>query len=459
VWLGGDLWAKQIEIAESVRDHRRTAVKSAHSVGKSFISARIGVWWLHAWQPSVVLTTAPTGRQVTNILWREWRTAVAKTKLPLLGRCLVQRHEIAPDWYAIGFKAADTDPDAFQGFHSLKPLVIVDEAAGVPETVFDALDAVMSNQDARMLLIGNPTNPAGTFYNAFHKDRALYHTISVTAYDTPNFQPGARQRPYLVSPQAVQEEIDKHGPDSTWVRCRINAEFPEGSSQGLIPLAWVEAANERRIEHESGDIEAGLDISRGGDDETALCIRRGIQVLEQHAWSGPETRDLMATVGKVRNLLAPYPTLKAIKVDVIGIGAGVYDRMRELGYPAIAVNVGSASSDKSKWSNLRHELYWSMREIFHDGAIAGPLDELCMGQLADVRASYDSAHSMPVIEKKEDMKKRPGGHSPDRAEALLLAFTNQVPHGYGQVVYAGERSSIRVPAPAEDGWWSRLGNE
>ena len=423
-WLGADLWAKQVEIARSVRDHRRTAVKSAHGIGKSFLSARIVIWYLHAYPGAVVLTTAPTDNQVRNILWRELGKAVASTKLPLLGRALTMRYEVAPDWYALGFKAADTQPDRFQGFHAEHALVVVDEAAGVADTVFDALDAVMTSEQARQLLIGNPTNAAGRFHDSFGKDRALYNTITVRAEDTPNIQAQRVVRPYLITQQWVDDAVARHGAESVYVRSRVHAEFPEGTDAGLIPLAWIEAADARRVDEPAGALEAGLDIARGGEDECALCIRRGIQVLAQHAWSGPETRDTMATVGKVRNLLAPYPALAALKVDVIGIGAGVADRLAELGYPVVPVNVGAASSDKSQWLNLRCELYWALREIFRDGAIAGPLDDLSMGQLASVRASYQSGHTMPVIEKKDEMKKRPGGHSPDRGEALLLAFTN-----------------------------------
>jgi hypothetical protein len=422
-WLGADLWAKQREIAQAVRDYRRVAVKSCHASGKSYLAARIAIWHLHAHQPAILLSTAPTARQVVNVLWREIGTAFASTGKPLLGRCLTQRYEIAPDWYALGFKAEDTKPDAFQGFHGTHPLVIVDEAAGVPELVFDALDAVLTAQDARLLLIGNPTNPVGRFFEAFGKDRGQYHTITIAAEDTPNIQAGRTIRPYLITQQWIDDAVARHGAESDYVRGRVHAQFPAGAPGALIPLAWIEAADARRVEDSSGVLEAGLDVARGGEDECALCIRRGAQVLALHAWSGPETRDTMATVGKVRHLLSPYPQLTALKVDVVGIGAGVHDRLKELGYPAVPVNAGASSSDPSKWQNLRCELYWTMRELFQTGAIAGPLDDVAMGQGASVRGTYQSRYQMPVIESKDQAKAR-GVSSPDRFEALLLAFTS-----------------------------------
>ncbi len=421
-WLGADLWAKQIEIAEAVRDHRRVAVKSCHSSGKSFLSARLVLWFLHAYPGAVVITTAPTFNQVQNILWRELRAAYRSARRPLLGRCLQTQYDISPDWYALGFKSEDTAPDRFQGFHSEHALVIIDEAAGVAEQVYEALDAVLTSEAARMLLIGNPTNPAGTFYEAFHAARSLYHTITIAAADTPNIQAGQTVRPYLITQQWIDDAIAEHGEDSPYVQSRVYARFPSLGENTLIPLAWLEAARHRRIEDTDDELEAGLDVARFGGDENSLCIRKGARVLAQHAWSGLDT---MATVGKVRNILTEYPTLKALKVDVIGVGAGVADRLREQGYPVVDVNVGSSASNTEKFANLRCELWWNLRERFREGSISGPMDETTLGQLASVRYRYDSRHTHPVIEAKEDAKKR-GVKSPDRAEALLLAFATTV---------------------------------
>lgn len=448
-WLGADLWAKQIEIAEAVRDHRRVAVKSCHASGKSYLAARIAIWHLHAHQPAILISTAPTARQVVNVLWREIGTAFASTRRPLLGRCLTQRYEIAPDWYALGFKAEDTKSDAFQGFHGAHPLVIVDEAAGVPALVYDALDAVLTAEQARLLLIGNPTAAVGRFFDAFGKDRAQYHCITIAAADTPNIQAGRTLRPYLITQQWVDDVIARHGPESDYVRSRVGAAFPSGDSAGLIPLAWIEAADARRREDSGATVEAGLDVARGGGDECALCIRRGCQVLALHAWSGPETRDTMATVGKVRGLLEPYRArLSALKVDVVGIGAGVHDRLKELGYPAIAVNAGASSSDPSRWQNLRCELYWTMRELFREGAIAGPIDDTAMGQGASIRGKYQSRYSMPVIESKDDARAR-GISSPDRFEALMLAFT--APPTARKAPIASPGGELKTPMWRTDG--------
>lgn len=417
-WLGFDPWSKQVEIAESVRDHRRTAVKSCHGAGKSALSARIVVWYLHAFPGSIALTTAPTQNQVRNILWRNVNTAYAEARSPLLGRCLQTQIDIAPDWYALGFKSEDTASDRFQGFHSENALVVIDEAAGVDDRVYEALDAVMTSEQARMLLIGNPTNPQGEFYDAFHSSRDLYNTITITAADTPNMQAGKTVRPYLITQAWIDDAIAKHGADSPYVIARVNAEFPAVSDSNLIPLAWIEKASENRIESPDGVLEAGLDVARMGDDQTAFCIRQGMAPIREVAWSGLDT---METVGRVRSILADYPPLHALKVDVIGIGAGVADRLKEAGYPVVEVNVAMRSSDPERWPNLRHELWWELRELFRTGQVAGPIDDATMGQLSSPKYRYDSRHTGAIVESKEAMKAR-GVRSPDRAEAFMLAF-------------------------------------
>lgn len=417
-WLGADLWAKQVEIAEAVRDHRRVSVKSCHGSGKSYLAARIVIWFLHAYPGSVVLTTAPTFNQVRNILWRNVNAAYRSALKPLLGRPLQTSIDIAPDWYALGFKAEDTATDNFQGFHAENALVVIDEAAGVAETVYEALDAVMTSESARMLQIGNPTNPAGTFYESFHSARSIYHTITIAAADTPNIQTGMTIRPYLITQQWIDDAITKHGTDSPYVQSRVLAEFPDLSDNSLIPLAWIEAADSRVIEGDDGPWEAGLDVARMGSDQSALCIRHGNKIVFETAWSGMDT---MQTVGKVRGLLIPYPQVSAVKVDVIGIGAGVADRLREEKYPVVEINVAMQARDSEAFASLRHELWWNLRERFQHGEIGGPLDDTTMGQLSSVRYKYDSRHTRPVIESKDDARKR-GVKSPDRAEAMMLAF-------------------------------------
>lgn len=427
-WLGFDAWSKQIEIAEAVRDYPRVAVRSCHASGKTANAARLILWWLHAYPRSIVITTAPTGNQVRNQLWREVNTAVRIARArgtKLLGtpdNYHVQSIDLAPDWYALGFKAADAEPERFQGWHNERLLVIPDEAAGIAESIFEVLQSALTSEGARLLLPGNPTSTSGTFYDAFHRRRDQFHTIAIPADCTPNFTDPEHPRPYLITPAWCDEMIAAYGEDSAYVQSRIYAEFPRYDSDALIPLALIEQAADRDLE--AGEpLAAGLDVGYTGD-ESCLQLRSGPAVLATRAWHGLDT---MQTVGRVRQLLADIPAFQppnltaAINVDANGIGLGVANRLQELGYRVNAVNVGSRSSDPERFRNLRDELWWSLRDRFAEGNITGVTDEKTIAQLSSIRFKFDSRHTGPLVESKDEMKKR-GLRSPDRADALVLAF-------------------------------------
>lgn len=440
--IGEPMWSKQREIMDAVDDNRFVSVASCHGAGKSEVAARIAVSYLHTRPHSIVLTTAPTGSQVRNVLWRYIRRIHSQNQKFLLGRALQQELQIEPDWYGLGFKPADQETDRFQGFHAPYLLVIIDEAAGVPDGSIDVLHATMTSRHARFLMIGNPTSLDGRFRESFHERRDLYHTIKIPATETPNFT-GESDHPgmdilkdALVTPEFVREEIAIHGADSDYVRSRIRAEFPLGTIDTLISLRDIEICENMKGElgpFEEGGFYAGLDVARFGDDETALCIRRGPYEFFFEAWQKADTMQTAEQVHRVMCELDRKPRLRGIqqnveiRVDEIGIGAGVVDRLKQFGYKVKPVNVGGASSDKTQFQNLRQELWWQHGERYKNHLLApladGGFDNKMKSQLSNVMYDYPSGWSYlkPRIEPKDKMKQRTKG-SPDRAEAQMLAY-------------------------------------
>lgn len=449
------IWSKQVEICDALDEHRFVATRSCHAAGKSHIASRVAEAFLHRHPRSIVVTTAPTNRQVKNVLWRYINAVFSRNQDKLLGRCLQMGHEIDADWYAIGFKGSNDNSDAFQGFHAEHILLIVDEAAGVPEPVFDAADAILTGENAACLLIGNPTSTSGTFRRAFHQDRDLWHGIKISAYDTPNFttygitrddmldgswkaKVAGRKMPYpaLIDPSWVARQIRRHGADSAFVTSRIDADFPDDAGNTLIPLSTLEAADAAAGEvlaAEGTRYVAGLDVARYGEDESSLTLRRGPELHFQRSWGKYGTTE---TTGRTIHELTAYglgPDDVTIHVDATGVGGGVADELREKGWDAVDVHFGGKSSDPEAWPNLRHELWWQLRERVFAGRLApiagGRLDEVAMAQASDVQFTYDTRHTMPIIETKEQAKRR-GTKSPDRAESWMLAF-GQLPPGEG----------------------------
>ena len=166
--LGEHLWSKQVAIAQSVRDHRRTAVQSCHGVGKSFVASRLTAWWLDIHPPGTarVVTTAPTGDQVAAILWTEINGAFAKAQArgtPFPGRINETDWKLGKQLVAFGRKPSDYNPHAFQGIHAKYVLVIIDEACGVHKQFWTAANSIATGEHCRILAIGNPDDPGSYF--------------------------------------------------------------------------------------------------------------------------------------------------------------------------------------------------------------------------------------------------------------------------------------------------------
>ena len=429
--LGDDPWRKQVEILEGVRDHREVNVRSCHSAGKSWVASRAALWFLFNHPGSLVITTAPTARQVRGILWKEIGAAYHRARIPLGGDITTTALRLGPDWLALGFTAAEHDPDRFQGFHSTSTLVIVDEACGVSTEIDQAVDSILSGDHSRLLRIGNPTDPQTPFGLAFRQRRG--ERFAISAFDTPNFselgidiesiRDGSwRERlsesdglptPNLVNPQWVADKWRQWGETSPMFQARILAEFPEGGETMLLSLSLIESAADREPVEPNGRLVFGVDIARHGSDETVVVAKSGDSVRVLETWTGVDT---MGTVGRVVALAEEYKPV-AINVDEIGLGAGVLDRLVEIGLPAVGINVARAPRDRERFENLRAELFWNIREEIEEGRLSIGSDPVLIDQLATIRYEYTSRGKIR-LESKANMKT-----SPDRADAVALALS------------------------------------
>lgn len=420
--LGEHVWSKQQQILESVRDNRRTAVRSCHSAGKSFIASRLAAWWIECHPPgeAFVVTTAPTGRQVRAILWREIGRAHARGSLS--GRTnqtewWLGMREGNEEIVAFGQKPADMDPSAFQGIHQRYVLVIFDEACGMPAALWEAADTLISNEDSRFLAIGNPDDPVSEFAEVC-KPGSGWNVIGIDAFETPNFtgeEIPEKVRHVLIGKTWVEEKRRKWGEDNPLYIAKIRGQFPEVTSDGLIPVRWVKDAQERELP--AGEpVELGVDVG-GGGDRSVIAIRRGPVVRIHRRDQNPDT---MQTCGNVVATIREAGASVA-KVDEIGIGRGVVDRAKEQDRPVVGVNVGQAASDSEAFANLRAEGYWGLRERFQAGEIdLDPDDDDLAAQLVDLKYKRTSSGKIQ-IESKDDIRRR-GRPSPDDADAVMLAF-------------------------------------
>ncbi|MFI6986041.1 hypothetical protein ACIBSV_46815 [Embleya sp. NPDC050154] len=452
------LWSAQREVLESVRDHRYTAVQSCHDAGKSFTASRGVGWWLST-RPigqAVAVTTAPTARQVQAILWKEIRRAHRKGGL--IGNVLPGQ----PMWkdpagaeIAFGRKPADHDAHGFQGIHDRYVLIVVDEACGIPKVLWDAIDALATNEDARVLAIGNPDD-AGTQFKKICDPGSGWNRIRIDGLSTPNITAEAIQqypilegilkeagrapstepvpddlRPMLISAAWVAERAQRWGTASSLWKSKVRGEFPDDSDEGVIPLGWIERAVDRWREWDSaGRPEQGgrrvvaVDVARFGTDSTCIGVRQGTVLEELVQYSGIDT---MATADRVAAKLTT-PRAFAI-VDVIGIGAGVVDRLRQLGHETLAFNASEQAGrtdqlGEFEFVNNRSAAWWNLRELLDPSQRGGaeimlPDDEDLKADL--VTPKWTIKGRRIAVESKDEVRKRLG-RSPDAGDMTVMAW-------------------------------------
>lgn len=422
---GGFLWSKQREVANSVIENRYTAVKSAHGTGKSYFAANLVAWWLdqHPVGDAFAITTAPTAPQVEAILWREISVAHEEGQLP--GRITwgqVPQWKVGDRMIAYGRKPADyADPNkamqAFQGIHAKYVLVVLDEACGIPVWLWNAVDSIVTNDDARVLAIGNPDDPASEFYNVC-RPGSEYNTITISAFDLPAFTgekvPEALNKS-LTGRGWVEERKRKWGEDSPLYQSKVLGEFPDLSDDSLITPKMIRDAWAQDLETVDAPTFGG-DVARKGVDKTVCYMNRGGALRRVHESSKAST---MATAGKFARVLREHPGAQ-MWIDISGLGAGVYDRLKEQNLPVHEFDGGSAPIDPIRYKNKRAEAYWELREAFENGEIdLDPNDLDLAAQLQSIKWSLDSRGRI-LIESKDDMKKR-GLPSPDHADAAMMA--------------------------------------
>jgi len=439
--FGADPWAKQCEVLQAVDEHPYVATRSGHKVGKSWVDAAVAHWWVCTRPGGLAVFTAPAGHQVENVLWPEFRRLyeVAARRGYHLGGHLY-------DDYHKGLRYADgrnvrglttRDPEAFAGISAPNLLLIVDEASGFPQKIFDAVFG-NSTGGGHLLLTGNPTRTSGTFFDAFHSKRAAWKNIRVSSRETPNFTPGARRIQGLASPEGVAQLEAHFGVGSPVLEVRVEGNFPRGGICCVVSLGQVEDAENRWLDHQNEPppdepLYVGLDCGREGDDQTVAVPRRGHRALA--VLDGLPKGDGPDTAGRVmqalhsckingRELVRPAEK-PIINVDVIGVGTSVFDALKRRD-DCVAVPVNGSSSPTVEpppgtpgYHNLRAQLHF---ETSHWLSNAGeiPQHSLLQGDLLAPEYFFDSNGRFQVEEKKQIKSKL--GRSPDHGDALALSI-------------------------------------
>lgn len=426
------LWSKQKEILESLVHNKKTAVKSCHAIGKTFISAVAVCWWISTRPRGVVRTTAPTSYQVSQLLWKEIRSMHADHKL--VGE-VNQKDEWktnvggAINTVGSGQKPSDTSVHSFHGVHAIDGvLTVIDEGCGIVEALFTAADAISTGRYDRVLTVGNPDDPNTAFGKIFldvtEKNKHIWHRITVSAFDTPNFTGEEVDRVVaksLIQTDWVEERGIEWGTDSGRYKSKILGEFPDQSDNNLFSQKSIYASHEVDIpEDENFPLILGVDIASGGEDDTVIYGNRGGRVRKIANWN---EGNAVYTANRILEV-AGEQQAEEIRIDSGGFGKGVIDILlknpKAKNFRIIRMMGGDAASDPNAHRNKRAENYDNLRMMMELGQIdLDPSDKRVEDELLGVRVLYTERGSIK-LEAKDDIRKR-GGKSPDNVDAIVYA--------------------------------------
>ena len=416
------------------------AIRSGHGSGKDYFLAGIFLWLLTCYPAdSRGLATAPNYKTLTNVLWTLFRGMIARSKFMDDDRYTgwLSRHfEIQGDKLIVkdsngqNFVEArtatvrggdDGQGEALAGRHSEFQIQAIDEASGVPDGVFRPIEGAQSGRVNITIMIGNPTRGSGYFHDAFFKSSAFWATLhwDVEQSNLDQITKGATD---LAG--SVERYIAKYGRNSNAFRVRIKGDFPVAEADVLIPYVWIERAIGRElIPAENDFIAMGVDVAYMGKDRSVICMRHGPVVKDLHVFQGIDTMSLVGWCIKTFNEAAEEGNRpSAIFVDSIGLGSGVYSRLKEQGYPAYAVVVSEKANDETAYVNKRNELWFNLRKAFEDGMISLPTDcEELIDELSAMRVSPPDSSGRFRVMSKAEMRKSIGV-SCDHADALCLTY-------------------------------------
>lgn len=453
---GAGLTTYQEEILTELPLKRRVAVRGPHGLGKTCLAAIALLCFTttHDGDDWKVPTTASAWRQLTEFFWPEIHKWASRIKWDRVGRPAFTQYELQQQLLKLStgraFAMASSDDEFTEGAHASHLMYIFDEAKAIAAGRWDAAEGALMTGDTYALAISTPGEPQGRFYD-IHTNRQKYSNWWVRHVTVDEVIAAGR-----ITQQDVDILAQQWGENSAVFQNRVLGQFCESAEDCVIPLAWVEAANQRwneRVElldHNWNWIEGakhgkwprwrwrdskfaepvthiGIDIARSDlGDKTSIARRQAETVTELERYSIADTQPI---VGHASKILNHWAGSRAI-VDIIGIGSGPYDQLRaQFGKRATAFNSSESSDikDRSKeleFSNKRSAAWWNMRELLdpsYGSEIALPPCDLLTGDLTAPRRAKMTASGKLVVESKPDIRKRLG-RSTDDGDAVVMAF-------------------------------------
>ena len=430
---GIKLLAYQADILDAIAKYDRVGVKAANGVGKDFVTACAIEWYLMTHPYAHIPCTSGVNRQIKNILFAEIHNLSGHSLMAPFMHLMDVAVRVKGEekyWYAVGFTASagesgQTPESKMEGFHGKNLLYVITEAKAVERPVWDAVKKACTGPGNKIFAQSVPGTEFGEFHKIFthHRDSWNLYSFPAAKKVEGRYFPTTP----IVSEVSIKEKLAE-GEESPLFQASVLAQFVKQGDMSLIPMHWIKAAMAREpVADENDEVYFGVDVARYGDDKTIIAPRKGLSIAKLVKFSNVDTMtitDEIAAIFKATDA-------RNVFVDVIGVGAGVVDRLLQIGVKCSGINVGEKARMEEKFADLRSELWFNLRELLNPSnghEICLPEDETLATQLATIR--YDEVGSGRIkVESKKRLKER-GFGSPDEADAVCLAFFNVRPKNY-----------------------------
>lgn len=392
----------------------RESIASGHGIGKSAQVAWIILWAMSTRPHLNAVVTANTTSQLNTKTWRElaiWHKLMINEHWFVWSATAFKHKEHPETWFANAIANTEHNSEAFAGLHAQHVLVIYDEASGIPDKIWEVSEGAMTTPRAMWFNFGNPTKNTGRFVDCHTSDAARWEHHKIDSRTCK-----------MTNKKEIAEWVKIYGEDSDFVRVRVRGEFPRAGSMQFVPSDIVDMAMATEMPIETYmhlPVIFGVDVARFGDDKSCIAIRQGRKIHEIRKFREASTMQLVTQI--VVAMQAYEPGI--VFVDGVGVGAGVVDRLRQLGHEVMEVNAGSSPDDPELYYNKRIEMWDRMRNALKTG-MDMPYDAETRGALIGIEYGYDDKERMR-LERKADMKKR-GLDSPDEGDAVAHTYAYEV---------------------------------
>jgi hypothetical protein len=434
---GPDLWQRNFlnELSLDIKnrgfngaiavDPIRKAASSGHGIGKSALVSWLILFIMSTRPYSKGVVTANTSEQLKTKTWAElgkWKKRCLTGRwfdyFSSRGNLSMVSKTHPEEWRVDAQTCREENSESFAGLHAANstPFYIFDEASAVPDKIWDVSEGGTTDGEPMWFAFGNPTRNNGRFYeNVFGSQRHRWDSCTIDSRQVK-----------ITNKNRIQEWIDDYGEDSDFVRVRVRGLPPSAADTQFIPKDIVYAAQRRDpIEDPGAPVIVGVDVARFGSDSSVIYTRIGRdgKSIPIKRYTHQDTQELGSRVAEHINWLTDQGYgCEIINIDGGGVGGGVVDKLKLMGFAVNEVNFGGSADDKNKFSNKGTEMWYRMREWIRTGCL--PKDSGLEQELLGREYGFVSGEKL-MLEKKSDMKKR-GLPSPDIADAIALTFATNV---------------------------------